>query len=166
MIRFDVLYVIHLIFIIVIIFDVYNYVFHVICSIRNEVCTLLSDHMYSIYNAECTIVRSPTVIQGMSLAGFNVVILTHLCRPVRSTFAVVETASLGIMGAPRVPPLNPSESIVLSSILQRNRLMHYALVYRPPLWRVQLIVFNKTDLNLLLDMVVNIVYFRGIVLRY
>ena len=39
--------------------------------------------------------------------------LTHLCRPVRSTFAVRETASLGIMGAPRVPPLNPSESIVL-----------------------------------------------------
>ena len=37
----------------------------------------------------------------------------HLCRPVRSTFAVRETASLGIMGAPRVPPLNPSESIVL-----------------------------------------------------
>ena len=32
----------------------------------------------------------------------------------RSTFAVRETASLGIMGAPRVPPLNPSESIVLS----------------------------------------------------
>ena len=33
-------------------------------------------------------------------------------RPVRSTFAVRETASLGIMKAPRVPPLNPSESIV------------------------------------------------------
>ena len=40
--------------------------------------------------------------------------LTHLCRPVRSTFAVRETASLGIMGATRMPPLNPSESIVLS----------------------------------------------------
>ena len=40
--------------------------------------------------------------------------LTHLCRPVRSTFAVRETASLGVMGAPRVPPLNPSETIVLS----------------------------------------------------
>ena len=37
-------------------------------------------------------------------------LLTHLCRPVRSTFAVRETASLGIMGAPRVPP---SESIVI-----------------------------------------------------
>ena len=30
--------------------------------------------------------------------------LTHLCPPLRSTFAVRETASLGIMGAPRVPP--------------------------------------------------------------
>ena len=39
--------------------------------------------------------------------------LTHLCPPLRSTFAVRETAPLGIMGAPRVPPLNPSESIVL-----------------------------------------------------
>ena len=29
------------------------------------------------------------------------------------TFAVRETASLGIMGEPRLPPLNPSESIVL-----------------------------------------------------
>ena len=38
--------------------------------------------------------------------------ITHLCRPVRSTFAVRETASLGIMRAPRVPPLNLSETIV------------------------------------------------------
>ena len=34
--------------------------------------------------------------------------------PTVPTFAVRETVSLGIMGAPRVPPLNPSESIVLS----------------------------------------------------
>ena len=40
--------------------------------------------------------------------------LTHLCPPLRSTFAVRETRSLGIMGEPRVPPLNPSETIVLS----------------------------------------------------
>ena len=40
--------------------------------------------------------------------------LTQRINPyLRSTFAVRETASLGIMGAPRVPPLNPSESIVL-----------------------------------------------------
>ena len=31
--------------------------------------------------------------------------ITHLCPPLRSTFAVRETASLGIMGEPRVPPL-------------------------------------------------------------
>ena len=34
--------------------------------------------------------------------------------PTVPTFAVRETASLGMMGAPRVPPLNPSETIVLS----------------------------------------------------
>ena len=34
-----------------------------------------------------------------------IILLTHLYRPVRSTFAVQETASLGIMGAPEVPPL-------------------------------------------------------------
>ena len=33
--------------------------------------------------------------------------------PTVPTFAVRETASLGIMGEPRVPPLNPSETIVL-----------------------------------------------------
>ena len=32
--------------------------------------------------------------------------------PTVPTFAVRETASLGMMGAPRVPPLNPSETIV------------------------------------------------------
>ena len=39
--------------------------------------------------------------------------LSHFCPPLRSTFAVRETASLGIMGEPMVPPLNPSETIVL-----------------------------------------------------
>ena len=34
--------------------------------------------------------------------------------PTVPTCAVRKTASLGIMGEPRVPPLNPSESIVLS----------------------------------------------------
>ena len=34
--------------------------------------------------------------------------------PTVPTFAVRKSASLGIMRAPRVPPLNPSESIVLS----------------------------------------------------
>ena len=48
--------------------------------------------------------------------------LTHLCPPLRSTFAVRETASLGIRGAPRVPPLNPSETIVLSVPLASNKM--------------------------------------------
>ena len=42
--------------------------------------------------------------------------ITNLYPPLRSTFAVRETASLGIMGAPAVPPLNPSETIVLWDI--------------------------------------------------
>ena len=40
-------------------------------------------------------------------------LLTHLCRPVRSTFAVRETAPLGIMGAPEVPPLCREGAFVL-----------------------------------------------------
>ena len=46
----------------------------------------------------------------------NILIYGQMPRlhTVRSTFAVRETASLGIMGEPRVPPLNPSETIVLS----------------------------------------------------
>ena len=45
-------------------------------------------------------------------------LLTHFYPPLRfrnqvPTFAVRETAYLGIMGEPRVPPLNPSDSIVL-----------------------------------------------------
>ena len=39
---------------------------------------------------------------------------SHLCRPVRSTFAVRETASLGIMGAPIMPrgsPIMPRDAV-------------------------------------------------------
>ena len=36
--------------------------------------------------------------------GATLLLLTHLCPPFRSTFAVRETASLGIMGAPRLLP--------------------------------------------------------------
>ena len=53
-----------------------------------------------------------TRIQANETSTHNLRHISHLCRPVRSTFAVRETASLGIMGEPRVPPLNPSESIV------------------------------------------------------
>ena len=45
--------------------------------------------------------------------------IKHL-YPTVPTCAVRETASLGIMGAPRVPPLNPSETIVLSEIDHKN----------------------------------------------
>jgi len=53
------------------------------------------------------------------LEGFQERGLTHFCPLLRfrnqvQTFAVRETASLGIMGAPRVPPLSPSETIELS----------------------------------------------------
>ena len=67
----------------------------------------------------------------MQCAILLVLILTHLCRAVRSTFAVRETASLGIMGAPRVPPLNPSESIVLSEkfLLPFQKHRVYTLIY-------------------------------------
>ena len=58
--------------------------------------------------------------------------LTHLCRPVPSTFAVRETASLGIMGAPRVPPLNPSESIVLSDHTRLFSHRYSMAIPRPP----------------------------------
>ena len=42
---------------------------------------------------------------------FRIDTLTHLCPPLRSTFAVREIASLGIVGETQVPP---SEMIVLS----------------------------------------------------
>ena len=54
-----------------------------------------------------------TTLASLGKMGAQLTPLTHLCPPLRSTFAVRETASLGIMGDPRVPPLNPSESIVL-----------------------------------------------------
>ena len=65
----------------------------------------------------------------MEYALFRTIFNQNLqCRPVRSTFAVRETASLGIMGAPRVPPLNPSESIVLWGASR-----HHGVHWRAPL---------------------------------
>ena len=46
-----------------------------------------------------------------SVSRLHVGKLTHFF-PTVPTFAIRETASLGIMGEPRVPPLNPSETIV------------------------------------------------------
>ena len=54
-----------------------------------------------------------TVDDKISSLTPRVYTLTHFCPPLRSTFAVRETASLGIMGETRVPPLNPSELIML-----------------------------------------------------
>ena len=53
--------------------------------------------------------------------------LTHLCQPVRSTFAVRESASLGIMGAPevQVPPLCRGAPIITKlSLLSLVYLVH------------------------------------------
>ena len=47
--------------------------------------------------------------------------LTHLCPPLRSTFAVRETASLGIMGEPRVPALNPSETPIVPPLCRETQ---------------------------------------------
>ena len=58
-------------------------------------------------NCEATRITEETVVRILWMIVNNI-------RPVRSTFAVRETASLGRMGAPRVPPLNPAETIVLS----------------------------------------------------
>ena len=70
---------------------------------------------YAVFarQSTCAIFCSSTYTVLMVVV-VDVTTLTHLCRPVRSKFAIRETASLGIMGEPRVPPLNPSESIVLS----------------------------------------------------
>ena len=59
-----------------------------------------------------TCMRGPCLL-SICPAAKPVAFLFNLFVPTVPTFAVRETASLGIMGAPRVPPLNPSESIVL-----------------------------------------------------
>ena len=46
----------------------------------------------------------------------------------RSTFAVRETASLGIMGAPRVPPLKPLR--VDSALSARANLVKYPRIFQ------------------------------------
>ena len=53
--------------------------------------------------------------------------LTHLCPPLRATFAVREIASLGIMGEPQEPPLNPSET---RDIMPRDAVSRTANVER------------------------------------
>ena len=78
--------------------------------------------MYSLARCDYSFVFSISTekMRGMGTREYdrekpvNSPLLTHLCPPLRLTFAVRETASLGIMGAPRVPPLSPPETIVLS----------------------------------------------------
>ena len=91
------------------------------CTIRNWVLTwvyeMLGTHLsvsYQKYSLEWFSIPRYSVecVQFMSFKALPS-FLTHLCPPLRSKFAVRETASLGIMGEPRVPPLNPSETIVL-----------------------------------------------------
>ena len=53
------------------------------------------------------------VVSFIAGVGINKLILTHSCPPFQHLLSERLT-SLGIMGAPRVPPLNTSESIVLS----------------------------------------------------
>ena len=50
--------------------------------------------------------------------------LTHLCWPVRSTFAVRETVSLGIMGEPRVPP-----PVGINGLIPRHSTRPHCLVW-------------------------------------
>ena len=62
----------------------------------------------TIYNAHTSICTNFNVSEASSAAT-----LTHSCLPFQNLLSERLT-SLGIMGAPRVPPLNPSETIVLS----------------------------------------------------
>ena len=47
-------------------------------SVSNEICTLLSNHMCSIYIARCAVARSRIVVRRISLAGSDDVI-SMLC---------------------------------------------------------------------------------------
>ena len=62
--------------------------------------------------------------------------LTHFCPPFQHLLSERLT-SLGIMGAPRVPPLNPPESIVLSE--------HYRLWGRDSQMTRLHVALNKND---------------------
>ena len=88
---------------------------------------LLTEFGASSQNSHRSLSRTPNTLRSLILVqGANLLqvfifkIFTHLKRskyshvvPTVPTCAVRETASLDIMGAPQVPPLNPSESIVL-----------------------------------------------------
>ena len=65
--------------------------------------------MYKMIIDDVCIILYIVIHKMIQLVGFAI----NPFLPTVPTFAVRETASLGIMGEPRVPPLNPLESIVL-----------------------------------------------------
>ena len=80
----------------------------------NDICAKLGafvHHVNILSQLTNLIPDTQNYHNAMAKWGLWSLVNCHLSYP---TFAVRETASLGIMGAPRVPPLNPSESIVLS----------------------------------------------------
>ena len=73
-----------------------------------------------------------TGFDSKDVAKIRVYILIQIVNPFIPTVptcAVRETASLGIMGDPRVPPLNPSETIVLSVNICQEWLLQLLLNY-------------------------------------
>ena len=50
----------------------------------------------------------------------NGLALTHLCRPVRSTFAVQETQYLGIKGGTRGSPIMPRDAVSRTANVERT----------------------------------------------
>ena len=75
--------------------------------------------------------------------------------PTVPTCTVRETASLGIMGAPRVPPLNPSETIVLSE--------HYHYYTNLTRNMNRGLMVDRNDKSLY-DRKTSVIYFRAITL--
>ena len=104
-------------------------------KLREFFSTALVDTMDTFYTLFCSIFSQPVKIKILPSASIilirksDSIHRTFLFKydvanstfwwfnpfmPTVPPFAVRETASLGIMGEPRVPPLNPSETIVLS----------------------------------------------------
>ena len=77
-------------------------------------CVLMAVFIIVIYVLYYCVLMAVLAIVGLAKA---IDICMHIYMfnpfvPIFPTCAVRETASPGIMGAPRVPPLNPSETIV------------------------------------------------------
>ena len=117
--------------------------------IRKKMQTNFRDYIYFI--------RPEGVSRIFARGGGVEQILTHLYPPLRSTFTVRETASLGIMGEPRVPPLNPSETIVMlcRHVMRLGGLLSsLALSFRS---FIKLITFPSIAVCLILALVIRFV---------